>query len=120
MRERVTFTRDFVQKCPYFFQAPDHYDPKAFQKSWNEGTPDHLATLIEEISGLENPEKEDYEAALHRAAKALDVAHGSLIHSARLAVSGMGVGPGLYDILSILGKEETIRRIRSAIERLKS
>ncbi|HEY4643993.1 MAG TPA: hypothetical protein VIH68_04675 [Bacteroidota bacterium] len=32
----------------------------------------------------------------------------------------MGVGPGLYDILSILGKEETIRRIRSAIERLKS
>lgn len=120
MRERVTLTKDFIQKCPYFFQAPARYDPKVVEKNWKEGTPNHLTTLIEEISRLENPEKEDYEAALHRAAKALHVAHDSLIHSARLAVSGMGVGPGLYDILSILGKEETIRRIRSAIERLKS
>jgi glutamyl/glutaminyl-tRNA synthetase len=48
----------------------------------------------------------------------LHVGHGDLIHAVRLAVSGMGAGPGLYDILWILGKEETIRRINSAIERL--
>jgi glutamyl-tRNA synthetase len=68
---------------------------------------------------LENPQKEDYEAALDRAAETLKVKHGDLIHPLRLAVSGMGAGPGLYDILLIFGKEETIRRMNSAIERLK-
>ncbi len=119
MRERVTFVKDFVQKSPYFFKAPVQYDPDGVRKSWKQGTPNQLRKLIEEFSRLESPKKEDYEAVLHRAAEALNIGGGKLIHAARLAVSGMNVGPGLYDILWILGKEETIRRINSAIERLK-
>ncbi|MEE9288199.1 MAG: glutamate--tRNA ligase family protein, partial [Bacteroidota bacterium] len=119
MRERVTFVKDFVQKSPYFFEAPVQYDPDVVRKSWKQGTPNQLRKLIEDFSRLESPKKEDYEAVLHRAAEALNIARGKLIHAARLAVSGMDVGPGLYDILWILGKEETIRRINSAIERLK-
>jgi glutamyl-tRNA synthetase len=88
------------------------------KKRWRHDTPAQLKKLVEEFSGLDNPRKEDYEAALHRAAEALHVGHGDLIHSVRLAVSGMGAGPGLYDILFILGKEESIRRIKLAIERL--
>jgi glutamyl/glutaminyl-tRNA synthetase len=48
----------------------------------------------------------------------VNIKNSELIHPVRLAVSGMGIGPGLYDILFILGKDETIRRITSAIEKL--
>jgi glutamyl-tRNA synthetase len=119
MRVRVTFVKDFVEKSPYFFRPPAQYDPDVVKKRWKQGTPEQMKKLIEEFSRLENPQKEDYEAALDRAAETLKVKHGDLIHPLRLAVSGMGAGPGLYDILLIFGKEETIRRMNSAIERLK-
>jgi glutamyl-tRNA synthetase len=119
MRERAAFVKDFVKNSPYFFQPPAQYDPDGVKKRWNPETPGQLKNLVQEFSRLENPQKEDFEAALHRAAEALHVGHGDLIHALRLAVSGMGAGPGLYDILFILGKEETIRRINSAIEKLK-
>jgi glutamyl-tRNA synthetase len=118
MRERVAFVKDFVDKSPYFFRAPVKYDQEVVEKRWKPETPRHLKKLIEEFSQLESPGKEDYEAALHRACEALRIDHSGLIHAVRLAASGMGAGPGLYDILFILGKDETIRRINSAIEGL--
>jgi glutamyl-tRNA synthetase len=119
MRERATFVRDFVEKCPYFYVAPETYDPEVAKKRWTKDAGDRLKRFAVELSGLDHPTKEDYEHALHRAADAMRVKHGELIHPLRLAVSGMGIGPGLYDILTILGKEETIRRINLAVERLK-
>jgi glutamyl-tRNA synthetase len=119
MRERVSFVKDFVDKSPYFFQAPEQYDPDVVKKRWKEGTSEQLKVVIKEFSQLQAGQKEDFEAALHRASETLHIKHADLIHPLRLAVSGMGAGPGLYDILSILGKEETIRRINSAIEKLR-
>jgi len=119
MRERVTFVKDFVEKSPYFFESPKQYDPEIVKKRWKQETPEQLKSVISEFSQLENPQKADYEAALHRTAETLKTKNSELIHPLRLAVSGMGAGPGLYDILFILGKDETIRRITSAIERIK-
>jgi glutamyl-tRNA synthetase len=118
MRERVTFVKDFIEKSPYFFQAPAGYDAEVVKKRWKQESSLYLKKLTGEISSLENPKKEDYEAALHRTAELLQVKKSDLIHPLRLAVSGMGAGPGLFDILCILGKEETIRRMNSAIERV--
>ena len=118
MGERVTFVRDFVEKSGYFFQAPNRYDPDVLKKRWKPDTPQKLRRLIEEFSLLENPQREDYESALLRVVSSLEVKNSELIHPLRLAVSGVGAGPGLYDILFILGKEETHRRVVSAIERL--
>jgi glutamyl-tRNA synthetase len=118
MRERVTFVKDFLEKSPYFFQSPTQYDQEVVKKRWKHDTADHLKRLVEEFSRLVDPKKEDYEAALQRAAEAGNIKNSELIHPVRVAVSGMGVGPGLYDILFILGKDEAIRRINSAIEKL--
>jgi glutamyl-tRNA synthetase len=118
MRERVTFVKDFVEKSPYFFQSPTEYSPDDVRKRWKPQTPDHLMKLVEGFTGLSNPARQDYESALQRTAETLEVKNSDLIHPVRLAVSGMGAGPGLYDILFILGKEESIRRINSAIEKL--
>ena len=118
MRERATFVSDFVEKCPYFYVPPESYEPEVMKKRWKPETPGHLNALRDEFIVLQDPMKEQYEEALHRVAGRLNIKNADLIHPLRLAVSGMGVGPGLFDILAIIGKEETIRRITSAIERI--
>ena len=119
MRERATFIKDFVEKCPYFYEPPSEYDPEVRKKRWKQDTPVHLGALGVEFSELQNPAKEDFEASLHRTAERLQLKNSDLIHPLRLAVSGMGIGPGVFDILFILGKDETLRRITTAIERIK-
>lgn len=119
MRERVSFIKDYTEKSPYFFRPPEEYDPAVIRKRWKPESAEYLSKLGEEFAKLESPQKQDYEDSLHRTAESLKVGNGELIHPLRLAVSGMGEGPGLFDILVILGKEETIRRIGSAIDRIK-
>ena len=118
MRERVTFVKDFVEKSPYFFRAPIQYDEDTIKKRWKKESTAHLKDLAGQFSALNSQKKEDFEAALHRTAEFLKVDNSDLIHPLRLAVSGVGSGPGLFDILFILGKEETVARIHSAVERL--
>jgi len=119
MRERVSFVKEYIEKSPYFFKAPETYDADVVKKRWKEDTPIHLKKLVENFSLLTNPVKENYEEALHKTAEELGIGNGKLIHTVRLSVSGMGVGPGLYELLVILGKDETIKRINSALERIK-
>ncbi len=119
MRERVSFIKDFTEKSPYFFLPPNEYDPAVVKKRWKPQSAEYLKKLGDEFLKLENPQKQDYENALHRTAESLNVGNSELIHPLRLAVSGMGEGPGLFDIVSVIGKEETITRINSAIERIK-
>ncbi|MBI3004516.1 MAG: glutamate--tRNA ligase [Ignavibacteriales bacterium] len=119
MRERVSFVKDFLEKSPYFFSAPKEYDPGVVKKRWNAEAGGRMKRLAEEFAQLQNTKKEDFEAALERTAEAMKINRGELIHPLRLAVSGTGAGPGLYDLLYIIGKDETIQRIMSATEQLK-
>ncbi len=118
MRERVTFVGDYLDRSPYFFRAPDMYDPDTVNKRWKPESAGYLRALAKEFAGLEHPHAAEFEAALVRVADRSQIKKSDLIHPLRLAVSGMGVGPGLYDILAILGKDEAIRRIDAAIERI--
>ncbi|MGE5352154.1 MAG: glutamate--tRNA ligase [Acidobacteriota bacterium] len=118
MKERVSFVKEFLEKSPYFFERPEGYEENAVKKSWKENTPELLSKLIEGFERLDHPQKEDYEAVLHKTAEELQVGNAKLIHPVRLAVSGVSAGPGLFDILDILGKEETLLRLKTAIEKI--
>jgi glutamyl-tRNA synthetase len=120
MKERVTFIRDYLLLSPYFFKAPKEYDSAIVQKRWKEDTPSHLTKLRDEFQMLENPSKAEYESALKKVAENLDIGAGKLIHPVRLAVSGIGVGPGVYDLLFVLGKEEVMNRINTALKSIKT
>ena len=119
MRERVSFAKDFITNSSYFFEEPTLYDENVIAKRWKEDSPVLLQKLNDEFTKLENPTKEDYEAALKKVAETESVGVGKLIHPLRLAVSGVGGGPGVYDILVIIGKEKTISRINKAIAEIK-
>ncbi|MBN1301119.1 MAG: glutamate--tRNA ligase [Melioribacteraceae bacterium] len=118
MKSRIVFYSDFLERSSYFFASPNEYDQQIIEKRWKPETPGHLRILIEEFEKLNNPAHDDFETALKSAAEKLQIGAGKLIHPVRLAVSGIGVGPGVYELLEILGKEEVIRRINTAIEKI--
>lgn len=118
MKERVSFVKEFLTSGFYFFEAPEEYDADSVKKRWKPETASQLAELIAEIEQIENPSKEDYEAALKKTAEKLNSGAGKLIHPVRLAISGVSGGPGLYDILFILGKKESLGRIKKACEKI--
>lgn len=115
MRERINYLAGILEKSSYFFEPPKIYDQTYMSKHWKAETPEMLKILIGEFLKLENSNKESFENSLNKVAQSLNISRGKLIHAVRLAVTGMGEGPGLYDILEILGKEEVIKRIETAI-----
>lgn len=119
MKERVTFVSEFITKSFYYFEAPKEYDEKTIQKRWKEDSPELLTKLRDEFEKLDNPSKEDFETTLKGLAEKLNVGLGKLIHPVRLAVSGVGQGPGVFDLLNTIGKDEVIRRINTALEKIK-
>ncbi len=119
MKERVSFVYEFLTKSPYFFQEPKEYEQSAIAKSWKDETPDQLKKLCENFTQLSNPSKENFEHAFVKTVEELNIGKGKLIHPLRLAVSGMSTGPGMFDILYILGKEEVIKRINKAVDTIK-
>jgi len=118
MKERVSFVKEYLTKSPYFFNAPAVYEEQNLKKRWKEDSANLLAKLKEKFEELMNPSKEDFEKSLEETAKELNVNKGQLVHPLRIAVSGVGEGPGVYDIVSIFGKDETISRINSALQKL--
>jgi glutamyl-tRNA synthetase len=119
MRERASFIKDFIEKGGYFFERPAHYDQEVVKKRWRPESAAHLQSLCDAFGTLQNPTKEDYEGVLHKTAETLSVKNSELIHPLRLVVSGVGSGPGLFDILAILGKDETVQRIKIGIEKIR-
>jgi glutamyl-tRNA synthetase len=116
MKERVSFVKEFITTCQYFYTPPTEYEQKSVEKNWKPETPEHLRKLIDEFKLLNNPSKEDFEHAFVKTVDQLGIGKGKLIHPLRLAVSGQSTGPGMFDLLFILGNEEVIRRIEKAIE----
>lgn len=119
MKDRVNFAAEFVSKCPYFYTVPKEYEQSSIDKNWKPETPEQLRALAENFVKLENPDTHAFEQALADTATVLNVGKGKLIHPLRLAVSGVSSGPGMFDLLYILGRDEVLRRIETAIQKIK-
>lgn len=119
MKERVSFVHEFYEKGNYFFEEPAAYEESAVKKRWKEESPAILKKFAEKIGAYENPSKEDFETVLHETATEMNVGNGNVIHPLRLATSGVSGGPGIFEILYIIGKEKTLNRINKIIDKLK-
>jgi glutamyl-tRNA synthetase len=118
MKERVSFIKEIFEKGYYFFEEPSSFEELIVKKRWNYQSAEILKDYIERIRIINFPTKEDYESALKNTAAHFNIGNGDVIHPLRLAVSGVGGGPGIYDILEIIGKEKTINRINIIIAKL--
>ncbi|MEE2754303.1 MAG: glutamate--tRNA ligase [Candidatus Latescibacterota bacterium] len=115
MQPRVEKVRDFEQAF-YFFKEPESYDETVLQKQWKIDTTERLTTLLERLSALDSFAESDIEAAVRTLAGELGLSASRLIHPTRLCLCGVGFGPGLFELMEVLGQKTCIRRIKKGLE----
>jgi len=119
IKERMVFPQDFWAQAAYFFVAPDQYDAKTVAKRWKPESAaqlTELGDLLERISDYSDAGAIESEVKAWIEQKSYSI--GLIMNAFRLALVGEGKGPGVFDIVSLLGKEETLRRLRKAIATL--
>jgi glutamyl-tRNA synthetase len=119
LKDRSKRLTDFVESL-YFFKDPDAYEEKSRQKHFGEGSADLLASLVAIIEATPGFAALDLETAYKAFAERTGRKGGELIHPTRLAISGMPFGPGLYELMEALGRETVLRRMRTAVERIRA
>ncbi|RME27376.1 MAG: hypothetical protein D6800_05160 [Candidatus Zixiibacteriota bacterium] len=103
----------------YFFDFDYTYDDKAAAKHFTPEAAERLEQLADRFEGLDNWSADAIETTLTGLAEELEVKKALLIHPTRLAVSGMPVGPGLYDLLATLDRQIVLDRMRRAVEHIR-
>lgn len=118
IKERIKKLSDFVPLTDFLWEKPE-YDQSQFQKlNINQNV---LAKILDKLEAMEKPWKtEIFEKTFRDLADELKIKAGSVFQLVRLAVSGQSVTPPLFESIRILGEEETIQRIKDAIEFLKT
>ncbi|MDP4198226.1 MAG: glutamate--tRNA ligase [Bacteroidota bacterium] len=120
MQERVHTLWDFVDFASYFYVAPTFtdVDEKYKSKHWTDEAKMRLGELLPKLEASATWDHDSLEAIIREYAEANTVGAGKLIHPLRLATTGRGMGPGLFELLSVLGREECLLRIRHALRHL--
>ncbi|RPI03701.1 MAG: glutamate--tRNA ligase [Calditrichaeota bacterium] len=116
MQPRLYLRNQFFEASHYFFLDPETYDADVVKKRWTENSAKYLLEFVEEIAKLELFDKNSLETALQVVASRNTVNAGQVIHPVRLAATGVGAGPGLYELLELLGKERVINRLKKAAQ----
>ncbi len=116
VKERVTFTRDLWKETDFFFVAPESYDADVVKKRWKPETPAQLNELKELLESLTEFSPASTEMAVKSWIGEKGYNTGAVMNSFRLVVVGASRGPHMFDIISWIGKEETIRRIEKGIK----
>lgn len=118
VQERITFAEDIVRDFRYLFEDPTSYDARAVKKRWKADSAALLDAYADRLEDAETFDVATLEAALRATVEAAEVGMGKLMLPVRLAVSGATSGPGVYEMMVVLGKETVLRRMRVAAERI--
>jgi len=117
VRSRVKTLAEVADAAEYFFVDDFSYDEKGVRKHFRkENAAEYLAKAKEKLAALSDFTLETTEAAYRDLSEELGIKAGEIIHPTRLAISGRTMGPGLFDIMVILGKEKTLERMERAIK----
>ncbi|HNW98785.1 MAG TPA: glutamate--tRNA ligase [Bacteroidales bacterium] len=119
VKERVNFPKELWNQSSFFFKAPESYDEKSVKDKWKENS----SQILEQIIPLIN-EATSFEANLLKEKVSLLINEkqwgmGHVMNALRICLVGASAGPDLFLIIEMLGKEETVSRIKRAIEKIK-
>lgn len=116
MKGRSKKVNDLETGVGFFFEDPAEYDPKASKKGMKSGVEKILNRLADELEGSEAFDEESLEALYEKLAADLEVSAGKLFLPTRISLSGGSAGPGVYEMVALLGKETVCRRMRAAAQ----
>lgn len=117
MKERATFVKDIFESGKFFFQRPVHYDEKASKKAWGTETSETMTALSAELEKWDF-EPETLKQNIHDFAESRSLGMGKVMMPLRLALVGELKGPDVPDILHILGKDESLTRIKNTVNHM--
>ena len=119
MKPRVSFVKELWPLCKFFFVAPAEYDEKTRKKRWKEESPRQMQELADVLAAIDDFSLDNQERVVMQWIADKGYNTGVIMNAFRLAIVGEGKGPQMFDITEVLGKDETLRRLRRAIEVLK-
>lgn len=117
MKSRVNFVAELWGLCKFFFVTPTEYEEKTRKKRWKEDSPEMMLKLADLLEGLDDFSLEHQEQVVMKWIEDNGYHTGNIMNAFRLALVGDGIGPHMFDISAFLGKEETVSRLRKAVER---
>lgn len=119
MKDRVSFVKELWPLCSFFFVAPTEYEEKTVKKRWKEYSAQQMTELSVVLEGIDDFSIESQEPIVLKWVEDKGYKLGDVMNAFRLALVGEGKGPGMFDVSAFLGKQETLRRLKKAIEVLK-
>lgn len=118
-KERVNFVAEIWEQAAYFFQAPTEYTPKVVKKQWKTQTPEILGQLRGLLSEIEDFSSENLETQVKNWITEKEIGFGKVMNPLRLVLVGGAFGVHLFDIMALIGKQETLKRIDRGLEKIK-
>ncbi len=121
LKPRLKRVSEFPTMARYFFRDPVTYDEKGTKKHWKDTQlNDKFIQLIYVLMPIKEFTTDTIENAMKKLAEDLDINAAKIIHPVRIAITGYSVSPGMFEVMEILGKETSIRRIKRAVEYLQN
>jgi glutamyl-tRNA synthetase len=114
LKEKAHFVNEFWKEGSYLFIAPSTYDAEVIKKRWNEKSAAFVAAVITAFKNLNSFTAAETEAVFKATAEAQGLGPGQVMQLFRVCISGVGGGPALFEIVELLGKQETIQRLEKA------
>ena len=118
IKERATFVSDIWTEGSFYFTAPQQFDAKASKKQWKATTPDLMNELIERLIMAPSFDSEPLAKFIKDWITERGVGFGKVMQPFRLSLVGAPKGPDIFDIASMLGRDETVARLRFAVQTL--
>jgi glutamyl-tRNA synthetase len=115
MKDRVSFVKELWPLCSFFFIAPTEYDAKTVKKRWKEYSAQQMTELAAVLEGIDDFSVEGQEPVVMKWVEDKGYKLGDVMNAFRLALVGIGKGPGMFDISAFLGKKETLNRLQRAV-----
>lgn len=116
LKERATFIGDIWDQGSFFFETPIGYDEKASQKAFKPESSEMLKQVVAILKSEVNFSAENLSEKVKSWITSENIGFGKVMMPLRLALVGEMKGPEVFDIISILGKDESIMRIEKAID----
>ncbi|MCX6271803.1 MAG: glutamate--tRNA ligase [Bacteroidetes bacterium] len=111
IKERITFLNDLWDYSCYFFEDPRVFDQETIRKRWKPETPGIIASLAAELEAVDFSAPDLLEGIFHQFLEKNSLGTGAAMSPLRLVVTGKAGGPGMFEIMHLIGKESTLRRM---------
>jgi glutamyl-tRNA synthetase len=119
IKEKAHFVSEFWDNSSFFFFAPEKYDEGVIVKKWKDGAPAFFVKVKDAFANTTNFSAANVEAVFKKTAEENSIAPGSMMQLFRVLITGLSVGPILFDTIELLGKDEVVKRLDRAIDNLK-